>query len=407
MIDFNSEDSSRGSAASSSQRRLLVFSDDWGRHPSSCQHLVRHLLNHVDITWMNTIGMRPPRLDAATLHRGFEKLQQWRPWKHREPHLESESPRHPAPRVVNPLMWPRFQFRWEQSLNCRALDFAAQKLFGGNMRDWTILTTIPIVADVVKQWPEARCVYYCVDDFSTWPGLDGLTMARMEQRLVDYADVIVAAGENLAKRVEHMGRESIIITHGVDLDFWQVGLSPPPSSLLAGMARPLFLFWGLIDRRLDLDWLVALDDAIEEGTIVLVGPEQSPDPQLEHLQHLRRIGPVDFHLLPALAAEAAVLIMPYANLAVTQAMQPLKLKEYLATGLPVVARRLPGTVDWHDCLDVVENSDDFVSAVILRTEQGVPAGQLIARQRLAAEGWQAKSTLLESILFPPIAANHP
>ncbi|MFO0817928.1 MAG: glycosyltransferase [Pirellulales bacterium] len=404
MIDFNSEDSSRGSAAPSTRQRLLVFSDDWGRHPSSCQHLVRHLLDHVDVAWMNTIGMRPPRFDVATLQRGFEKLQQWRPWKHKEP--RQQLPKLPSPRVLNPLMWPRFEFRWEQSLNCRALDGAAQKLFAGQARDWTILTTIPIVADVVKQWPESRCIYYCVDDFSTWPGLDGLTMARMEQRLVDYADVVVAAGENLAKRVEYMGRESIVITHGVDLEFWQVASPPPPSPLLEGMDRPLFIFWGLIDRRLDVEWLVALNDAIEQGTIVLVGPQQNPEPKLGQITHLRRIGPVDFSLLPSLAAEAAVLIMPYADLPVTQSMQPLKLKEYLATGRPVVARRLPGTATWHDCLDVVDNPDDFVSAVIQRTEEGVSAEQSLARQRLSQEGWRAKAAQLESILFPPIVTTY-
>ena len=44
---------------------------------------------------------------------------------------------------------------------------------------------------------------------------------------------------------------------------------------------------------------------------------------------------------PALAREAAVLIMPYADLPVTRAMQPLKLKEYLATDRPRRRRRSP------------------------------------------------------------------
>jgi hypothetical protein len=56
---------------------LLVFSDDWGRHPSSCQHLISHLLPTRQVVWVNTIGTRPPRLDLATVKRGFEKLRQW------------------------------------------------------------------------------------------------------------------------------------------------------------------------------------------------------------------------------------------------------------------------------------------------------------------------------------------
>ena len=45
---------------------LLVFADDWGRHPSSCQHLVRRLLDRHQVYWVNTIGTRTPRLNLAT-----------------------------------------------------------------------------------------------------------------------------------------------------------------------------------------------------------------------------------------------------------------------------------------------------------------------------------------------------
>src|SRR5205807_318898 len=56
---------------------LIVFSDDWGRHPSSCQHLVSHLLDRFEVTWVNTIGTRPPRISIDTFRRGCEKLRHW------------------------------------------------------------------------------------------------------------------------------------------------------------------------------------------------------------------------------------------------------------------------------------------------------------------------------------------
>jgi hypothetical protein len=56
---------------------LLVFADDWGRHPSSAQHLIRCILPRRRVVWVNTIGTRKPKFDRATLHRGFEKLRQW------------------------------------------------------------------------------------------------------------------------------------------------------------------------------------------------------------------------------------------------------------------------------------------------------------------------------------------
>ena len=51
---------------------LLVFADDWGRSPSSSQHLMRQLLDRYRVLWVNTIGMRPPRFNLSTLRRGLE-----------------------------------------------------------------------------------------------------------------------------------------------------------------------------------------------------------------------------------------------------------------------------------------------------------------------------------------------
>jgi hypothetical protein len=95
--------------------------------------------------------------------------------------------------------------------------------------------------------------------------------------------------------------------------------------------------------------------------------------------------------LPALAVSASVLIMPYADLPVTRAMQPLKLKEYLATGRPVVVRDLPATRGWADCLDLAGTPEDFAAAVRRRLADGVPAAQRVARARLSAETWKAKA----------------
>src|SRR5437879_2304556 len=56
---------------------LMVFADDWGRHPSSCQHLVRRLVKDYRVLWVNSIGTRRARADSLTLRRGVEKLRNW------------------------------------------------------------------------------------------------------------------------------------------------------------------------------------------------------------------------------------------------------------------------------------------------------------------------------------------
>jgi glycosyltransferase involved in cell wall biosynthesis len=259
---------------------------------------------------------------------------------------------------------------------------------------------MPTAADLVGELPVAHWVYYCVDDFGAWPGIDQIAAHEMEDRLIDKADVIVAASEPLRDRITGRGRMSNLLTHGVDIGFWSPGRSRlsgyvtpdfvPPS--LRDLSPPFIVFWGLIDRRLDLDIVRELSATITEGTIVLVGPEDRPDPALAHLPRVVRRPAVPLADLPAVAAAASVLIMPYADAPVTRAMQPLKLKEYLATGKPAVVRDLPATRAWADCLDVAATPRDFAAAVQRRLATGLPPSQRSARTRLASEDWSAKAT---------------
>jgi len=362
----------------------LVFSDDWGRHPSSCQHLIRHLLPRRQTRWVNTIGTRAPRLNWSTFRRGIDKLRQWA-----KPRRDVET----LPdnlRVLNPQMWPWFRSSFDRWLNRRLL----RKQICAWLQDLPQppigVTTVPIVADIVRDLPVKRWVYYCVDDFSQWPGLDQATMAQMEGLLLKQVDGAVAASPVLQDRLARLGRPSVLLTHGVDLDLWQQP-SKPLGLRLDNFEHPLVLFFGLIDGRLDTAFLKAAAEQLTHGTLLLVGPQDPTAPDLNSLPRVTVLPPLSFDELPALAREADVLIMPYANLPVTRAMQPLKLKEYLATGKPAVVRDLPANREWTDCLDVCATAEQFATLVNERLRTGLPAAQAEARRRLAAETWAEKA----------------
>ena len=382
---------------------LLVFADDWGRHPSSCQHLVRELLPRRQVVWVNTIGTRPPRLDRATLRRGLEKARQWlRPARRASGRQPDVAPANPL--VLNPRMWPWLSSALDRRLNRWLL----AKQLAPVVRDLpappVAVTTLPVVADLTDVLPVARWVYYCVDDFSLWPGLDGAALRRLEERLVRRVDEVVAVSETLRDRLAGLtGRPVHLLTHGVDLDFWSDGTARPPAAL-GGRERPLVVFWGVVDRRTDVAFVRRLAEDLPRGTVVLAGPHNDPDPALLRLPRVVATGSLPFEQLPALAREAAVLVMPYADLPVTRAMQPLKLKEYLATGRPAVVRALPATRAWADCLDLADSPEAFAAVVRRRLATGLPAGQRAARGRLADESWVAKARAFERRLWRRVPA---
>ncbi len=388
----------------SAARPLLVFADDWGRHPSSCQHLIRHLMPRRDVVWVNTIGTRPPRLDWGTVKRVAGKLREWvraNPERERRGRKRNElesypvahAPGSPQPRVVAPKMWPSFKSRLARRLNRALLLRALTPVVERLPQPPVVITTLPLVADLVGRLPVHGWVYYCVDDFSVWPGYDGATMLRMERDLVPKMDCVIAVSDTLVKHLATFGKSAHLLTHGVDLDHWRRPTTPPPE--FANLTPPFVVFWGVIDRRMDLAFVRHLSANLSAGTIVLVGPREDPDPELLRLPRVTVLPPIAYERLPDIAAATSVLMMPYIDAPVTHAMQPLKLKEYIATGKPAVVRSLPSTKLWDDCVDLAETPEAFTQLVNARLANGLPEEQRQARTRLEAEGWAEKAIQLE------------
>ena len=410
--------------------RLTVFSDDWGRHPSSSQHIVRQLAGRWDVTWVNTIGMRWPGLNREDVQKVARKLAGWCGMgkKHagRAGHAGGAARQEEMVRVCHPVMYPGFRAGWQRRVNRGLIEHAVRQCWsvrgaGGDGGDDVVLTTLPVCADLVGRLG-GRWVYYCVDDFGSWPGVDQGVMREMEAALVKKVDAVVCVSETLVQRMIRLGRgDAVLLTHGIDVGHWQggkksAGKQGGNEDGLAGDERmmrrkqfgwardvygPLYLFWGLIDKRLDVAWVAKLGEAAarEGGRLVLLGPEQSPAQGLFGKKGVMLGGRMGYEQLPAAAGAADVLVMPYVDEAVTRAMQPLKLKEYLATGLPVVCRDLPATRLWADGCDVAGDVDAFVAMAEQRAAVGATARQLAARQRLSRESWSEKAKIMEGLLI--------
>lgn len=260
-----------------------------------------------------------------------------------------------------------------------------------------VISTLPLVTDLVGELPAAKWVYYCVDDFGVWPGYDGVTMRQLEREFVAKVDTIVAVSDTLVSHLKDLGRDSHVLTHGVDFGYWQYSAGDVPVEF-QGLKPPYVVFWGVIDQRMDVEFVKEIAKAMTAGTVVLFGPQADPEPLLFRLPQVAVRPAVPFERLPALAAAASVLVMPYIDAPVTRAMQPLKLKEYLATGKPVVVRGLPSTYGWADACDVCDTAERFAQAVVDRLREGILPTQPIARERLSEEGWGAKAKKMEAWL---------
>lgn len=392
---------------SSAQPQLVVLGEDWGQHPSSTQHLIKRLLPDYRVLWVNSIGLRRPRLNVRDLGRLGRKLGAVlrRPAKERAPALTPQE--EPTPQVMPPLALPlpgsplagRINGHWLAAQIRRQLPELDRPLL------WI---SLPSAVDLVGKLGERAVIYYCGDDFSALAGVDHEAIARCEARLVEKADLILAASPALASRFPpHKTR---LLSHGVDLGLFMPP-QPRPADLPSG--RPIAGFYGSLSDWIDVPLLADTARALPHWDLVLIGPRQTDLSPLAGLPNVHLLGPRPHHTLAAYAQHWQVSLLPFVDNAQIRACNPLKLREYLATGRPVVSTDFPA-LDGYRALVHLPRPGDSLAQAIQRAALDAPAqdwfqryewealtcheGKAQRQQAVAQQSWDHRADELKTWL---------
>ena len=372
-------------------RDLLCFSHDWNGDPLSKTHLMRLLAKRNRVLWVNSIGYRTPTVCRSDAARVLKKLSAAaRPIKEVEPNLF----------VLNPLVVPAYGQEWVRALNRQCLSFqvrrAMQKLNFNKPINWVFN---PAAAMVAGTFAEDAIVYYCVDDYTAMTGVDSHSLAALEQRLVDCADLLVVSSENLRKTKSTTTNPATLVRHGVDFAHFRKALDartmiPAEISSLAG---PVIGYFGLIAKDwVDVDLLVHVARAMPEASLVMLGKVTMDVSALEQLPNVHLLGRKPYELLPAYCRGFDVALIPFPISPVTLSANPLKAREYLSAGLPVVSTAIPEVQVLGQCRIGVDR-ESFVREI--RSALQTPGPDVNRSETMGGESWAARLAEIEAQLL--------
>jgi len=212
------------------------------------------------------------------------------------------------------------------------------------MEDPVVITVNPLLAGF-GEFSWARAVtFYATDDWTAYPPHRRWWPAYREsfKRVGAHARRVAACSDLVLERVAPTG-PGVVLPNAVDPGEWLDHADPP--AWVSDLPRPLLVYAGTLDARLDVGALLAIARASPAATLLLVGPLHDP----RHLDPLRAAPNVEIRPplgrreVVGLIRSADVGLIPYLRVPMTLAMSPLKLYEYLAGGLPVLATDLPST----------------------------------------------------------------
>jgi glycosyltransferase involved in cell wall biosynthesis len=251
-------------------------------------------------------------------------------------------------------------------------------------------------------------VYDSMDELSQFTGAPPSLVAN-EQRLMKYADVVFTGGYELYLKKKQYHDNVHFFGCGVEYDHFARAQDPtisiPPDIDFLG--RPILGWFGVVDERVDYAMLGDIARAKPDWSLAIIGPVVKVDPNtLPHFPNLFWMGGRDYSVLPNYCKAFDVCLMPFANNASTQYINPTKALEYFATGRPVVSTPVRDVVrQYSDLIDIAANTDEFIKAVDRALRE--PNAERIARgiEKARRCSWESTVRDMQKLIRDAIKPN--
>ena len=387
-------------------RGIVYFSIlDWWYHARSHAdfQLALELSRDHKVLFINSIGMRfpTPRTSRRPIRRIIRKAAS-----------TSRLLRHPVKDLPNfavysPLMVPAYSHPRLRHLSAAAIRGQVTALLR-----WTRMTnplfiiTVPTAWEVVKPLAPNDVIYNRSDRHSAFPEGDHDYLRQIETDLMLEANLVLYVNGPLMEQERRLtGDRSYLLGHGVDLEVFRPGDVPEE---VQRIPRPRIGFFGdLRERIVDFALLTRLASELPDHHLVLIGDASDTLRRLPQSPNVHFLGRRSHVEVAALARGFDVGIVPYTRTEWLLASNPIKIKEYLALGLPIVSTDFPAVHDYGPLIEIAVSDSDFVmkvrqSAASSRADN--PPERAVRRRSVEQHSWRAKADELIEVVSTQLGA---
>jgi glycosyltransferase involved in cell wall biosynthesis len=377
---------------------VCVGTADWRTELPINQHqLMRRLAVANDVLFVESLGLRRPQLASRDLRRIWRRLGRGL----RGPHVED------GLRVLSPLVVPFHGSGAARAVNRRLLRIqvgrAARRL---GLERPILWGYAPQAEELVAELDPSLLIYHCVDDLAAQKGVDAEGFRAAEARFAESADLVIASAPALAERMRTLNSNVLYAPNVADTPAFATALDPGPvDATVDALPRPRLVFCGaIVATKLDARLLAELARLRPDWHVVLVGPEGAGDPggdlsPLHAAPNVHLIGPRPVERLPEVLRGADAGLIPYLVNDLTRSVFPMKVYEYMAAGLPVLATPLPA-LEGVEGVTTVADAGELVAAAEAAFAADSPEARR-ERSRLAAgHSWEARIEEIEAALGP-------
>lgn len=382
-----------------SGREIVCVASNWSASPTGKHHIMRRLARDNSVLWVNYHASRRPRLCWSDVYHAAQRLR------------ESAAPPRSCTdgvRVVTPalLPWPSAPFarRFNAARLSRVLRAPPGHARSAPRQLWLFTPDVP---EIIAQENWECVVYCCVDEFTAFAGVDPSLIARLEQQTLAAADVVITTSPPLYESRRRAHANVHFVPHGVEYEHFAQARTIDRNSVprdVTALPGPVLGYFGLIADYVDLDLIAEAAAARPAWTFVLIGDIRVDVSALAALANVKLPGRRSYESLPAYCAAFDAGLIPFRRGRLAHAVNPIKLREYLAAGLPVISSPLPAVADYRPAVQFASTAGEFIAAVEqLPQLRNAPAVRRI-QEAVRRESWDARVAQLSDIVLGAAAA---
>ena len=305
--------------------------------------------------------------------------------------LEALLPGDPAANVYQSL---------PPEIETRKMVAAFEKLHGRmHLADAVIVAQVPhwtALAEALRArfgWP---IVYDCMDDHAGFLH-NTFQILEAETRLVATADLVVASSELLLGKIQRGARATILLRNACDYEHFSTFIDRPREP----RESPRVGYYGAIAEWFNSKLVSDLARARPDWRFELIGSTLAGDVRtLEDVPNVRLLGERPYDELPRLLRDWDVYIIPFKRVPLTEATNPVKVYEMLATGKPVVATGLPELIPiaQQGLIRLAETALEFAGAIEMSLSPPAPALAEHRRAFARQNTWHARHVELTAAI---------
>jgi glycosyltransferase involved in cell wall biosynthesis len=375
---------------------VCIGSADWATELPINQHqLMGRLAASNRVLFVESLGLRRPQLAGRDVGRLWRRLRTG---------LRGARPADGL-HVLSPLVLPLHHIGAVRALNRRLLRFqvgrAAHRL---GMRRPLLWAYVPQAEALLDVLDPALVVYHCVDDVAAQKGVDAASFRAAEERFARRADLVLASAPALAERMRTLSSRVLYAPNVADTATFATALDAGPvDAAMEALPRPRLVFQGaIVATKLDVGLLAEAARQRPEWSFVLVGPRGAGDPggdlsALDRAPNVHMVGPRDAAALPEVLRGADAGLIPYAINDLTRSVFPMKVYEYLAAGLPVLATPLPALAGLEE-VETVASAAELVATAERELAADTPERRAQRSREAASHSWEARIKEIEQVL---------